>query len=84
MSNSKAKSEIVPRDSSAMSQSEKVKFIDSHFKVGEAIGHLHFMMREVTKEGINSNTVNAACNCVARINETIDTSIRAARFLSER
>ena len=29
----------------------------------------------------NANNVNAACNCVARINETIDTAIKAAKFL---
>ena len=67
-----------------MSQAQKVQFIDKQFKIGEAIGHLHHMMKEVTKDGLNAGTVNAACNCVARINETIDTSIRAARFLSER
>jgi len=68
----------------AMTQPQKVEFIDKQFKVGEAIQQLHHMMKEVTKEQINPQTVNAACNCVARLNETINTAIQAARFLNER
>lgn len=61
---------------------QKIKFIDETFKVGETITQLHGMMKDVTKDGINPNTVNAACNCVARLNETINTAIAAARFLN--
>lgn len=68
----------------AKSQEDKIVFIDEKFKVGDTIGHLHKMMKEVTKEEINPSTVNAACNCVARLNETINTAIQAARFLNER
>lgn len=66
------------------SQEDKINFIDSKFQVGHTINHLHTMMKEVTKEEINPSTVNAACNCVARLNETINTAIQAARFLNER
>ena len=66
------------------SQEEKITFIDERFKIGETISQLHGMMKEVTKEEITPNTVNAACNCVARLNETINTAIQAARFLNER
>lgn len=69
---------------SQIGQQEKIQFIDKQFKVGAAINHLHYMMSEVTKEGCNVGAVNAACNCIARVNDTIDTSIRAARFLNER
>lgn len=65
------------------SQEEKIMFINNTFGVGSTIDHLHLMMKDVTKEGINPNTVNAACNCVARLNETINTAIQAARFLNE-
>lgn len=65
-------------------QKEKVEFIDKKFDVTGTIKQLHYMMTEVTKDQINPNTVNAACNCVTRLNETIDTAIRAARFLGER
>lgn len=68
----------------AKSQEDKIVFIDEKFKVGNTITHLHKMMTEVTKEEINPSTVNAACNCVARLNETINTAIQAARFLNER
>lgn len=66
------------------SQEDKIQFIDDKFKVGNTITKLHEMMTEVTKEEINPATVNAACNCVARLNETINTAIMAAKFLNER
>lgn len=74
----------VERAKPAMTQVEKVEFIDKQFKVGDAINHMHHLMTEVTKEKIDQNTVNAACNCIARVNETINTAIQAARFLNER
>jgi len=66
------------------SQEEKIQFIDDKFHVGDTINQLHGMMKEVTKDTINPVTVNAACNCVSRLNETINTAIIAARFLNER
>lgn len=75
---------LAPAPRPAMTQVEKVQFIDQHFKVGEAISHMHHLMKEVTKEKIDQNTVNAACNCIARVNETINTAIQASRFLNER
>ncbi len=65
-------------------QEDKITFIDERFKVGETITQLHHMMKEVTKDEINPSSVNAACNCVARLNETINTAIQAAKFLNER
>lgn len=75
----KRQTQIVPK-----SQEDKIQFIDDKFHVGNTIGQLHKMMKEVTKDEITPNTVNAACNCVARLNETINTAIQAARFLNER
>lgn len=66
------------------SQEDKITFIDDKFKVGETITQLHQMMKDVTSKELTPNTVNAACNCVARLNETINTAIQAARFLNER
>jgi len=63
-------------------QEDKITFIDEKFRVGDTISQLHHMMKEVTKEELSPNTVNAACNCVARLNETINTAIQAARFLN--
>ena len=65
-------------------QEEKIQFVDQTFHVGQTMDHLHKMMMDVTKESMNPATVNAACNCVARLNETINTAIQAARFLNER
>lgn len=60
---------------------ESINFIHDKFGVGNTVNMLQHMMKEVTKDGINANNVNAACNCVARLNETIDTAIKASRFL---
>ena len=65
-------------------QESKIQFVDKNFQIGKTITHLHKMMDEVTAKEINPSTVNAACNCVARLNETINTAIQAARFLNER
>lgn len=66
------------------SQEDKIVYIDEKFMIGNTISQLHTMMKEVTKQEINPATVNAACNCVARLNETINTAIMAAKFLNER
>lgn len=66
------------------SQRSKINFIDDKFKVGKSIDQLHNMMMEVTSKDMTAQNVNAACNCVSRINETINTAISAARFLSGR
>jgi DNA-binding CsgD family transcriptional regulator len=66
------------------SQEDKITFIDDKFKVGDTITQLHTMMKDVTSKELTPATVNAACNCVARLNETINTAISAARFLNER
>lgn len=77
-----SKTEKLPTQ--AITQQDKIRFIDEQFKVGDAITQLHSMMKSVTKDQINPATVNAACNCVARLNETINTAIQAAKFLNER
>lgn len=67
-----------------LTKTEKIQFIDSKFKISNVVEQLHTMMKEVTKEKIDANTVNAACNCVARLNETINVSIQAAKYLDEK
>ena len=71
------------KDKQLVSREQKVNAVVEKFHVGKTIEHLHHMMKEVTKKEINANNVNAACNCVSRLNETIDTAIKAARFISE-
>jgi hypothetical protein len=56
--------------------------INNRFGVTETVEQLQKMMKEVTREEINANTVNAACNCVQNLNLTIKTAMQAARFLS--
>lgn len=79
-----SKSLVIGNSQKSLEQQEKIKFIDQQFKVGDSINQLHKMMKEVTKDEITPATVNAACNCVARLNETINTAIQAAKFLNER
>lgn len=40
------------------------------------------MMEQVTKDKVDVFTVNAACNCVQNLNNTIRTAVMAARFLA--
>jgi len=59
-----------------------IRDISDQFGVSKTVVQLQKMMEEVTKEEINPNTVNAACNCVQNLNLTIKTAMQAARFLS--
>lgn len=58
--------------------------INDRFGVGESVRQLQGLMKEVTKEKVTADTVNAACNCVQNINLTIKTAIQAAKFLSDK
>ena len=57
--------------------------ISERFGVVETVRTLQHMMKEVTKNEINPDSVNAACNCVQNLNNTIKTAIQAARYLSD-
>lgn len=61
-----------------------IEFVQENFNVKNTVEQLHKMMSEVTKDEINPRTVNAACNCVHALNQTIDMTIKAARFLNEK
>ena len=63
---------------------DAVTFVDDKFNVKGTVNHLHKMMKEVTKDQITPDTVNAACNCVSNLNETIKTAMSAARFINGR
>ena len=62
---------------------QDIEYVNETFKLGETVEHLHYMMKGVTKEEVTSKTVNAACNCVQQLNQTIDMAIKAAKFLRE-
>ena len=63
--------------------SEALNKIDQKFKVGEVMNHLHSMMKGVTENDMTPETVMAACQCVSKMNEVMNTSIDAARFLRD-
>lgn len=68
----------------AISKARKdLNYINDTFRIGETVNQLHSMMKNVTKEELSAKTVNAACNCVAQLNQTINTTINAAKYLSE-
>lgn len=72
-----------PQDIALVDERRKaIRDISDQFGVAKTVGQLQKMMEEVTKEEINPNTVNAACNCVQNLNLTIKTAMQAARFLS--
>jgi hypothetical protein len=41
------------------------------------------MMKDVTSKEVNAANVNAACNCISQLNNTLNTVISAAKFLKE-
>lgn len=70
--------------SPSQSRRADIEYINQSFGVGTVVAQLHLMMKEVVKGGINANNVHAACNCVSRLNDTINTTINAAKFLKEK
>ena len=68
----------------AKSQEDKLNYINDTFNIRGTVSQLHAMMADVVKDEINPRTVNAACNCVNALNQTIDMTIKAARFLNEK
>lgn len=62
---------------------DDLKYVSDTFQVGKVINKLHDMMDEVTKTGFDAKNVNAACNCISQLNQMINTTISAAKFLRE-
>lgn len=60
-----------------------VEYIQDKFDIKSTVEQLHTMMKEVTKEKFDAKNVNAACHCIHQLNETINTTIKAARFLRD-
>lgn len=60
-----------------------VAYIQDQFNIKSSVEHLHSMMRKVTEKEFSAQNVNAACHCIHQLNETINTTIKAARFLRE-
>lgn len=60
-----------------------VGYVVETFKVNDTVNQLYTMMKEATSKDYSPNSINAACNCVARLNETINTVINAARFVAQ-
>lgn len=58
--------------------------IGDRFQISESVRQLQHLMRKVTEKEMSADTVNAACNCVGNINNTIKTAIAAAKFLSDK
>jgi hypothetical protein len=60
-----------------------VEYIQDQFDIKSTVEQLHIMMKEVTKEEFSAKNVNAACHCIHQLNETINTTIKAAKFLRD-
>jgi len=79
--------DVQQKDSGLVTSSDRrkdIEFVNDTFNLKSAVEHLHSMMKEVTKEEVSAKTVNAACHCIQQLNQTIDTAIKAARFLREK
>ena len=61
---------------------ETVEFINKNYHVSDTVNHLNKLMHDVTKEEVTADSVNAACNCVNSLNDTIRVAMQAARFVS--
>lgn len=59
-----------------------LKEVGERFHISRTVNHLQDMMEQVTKDKVDVFTVNAACNCVQNLNNTIRTAVMAARFLA--
>ena len=68
---------------SLVTRTDKINYVADKFSLGDTVNHLHKMMKSVTDKEITCDTVTAACMCVGKLNETIDTAIKAAKFLSD-
>ncbi len=58
--------------------------IQERFHISDSVKHLQKMMTEVTAKEVTADNVNAACNCVSQINQTIKTAIAAAKFIADK
>lgn len=63
---------------------EQVEFVLNAFKINDAIENLITMSREVTKGDYSEAKVLAACQCIGRMNETVNTVMKAAQALRGR
>lgn len=81
MDNRNAKAITSLDDQEIEQRKQSIQFVDKQFKVSETVNHLQFLMENVTKDELNAETVNAACNCVQNLNLTIKTAIQAAKFV---
>lgn len=50
------------------------------FNAREAVGTLNNLMNKVTEKDINAETVNAACNCAARITDLLRVHLEYQRM----
>ena len=58
------------------SLSEKIEV----FNAKTIVGQLENIMTKVTEEEVSPNTVNAACNCAARITDILKLHLEAERL----
>lgn len=65
--------DVIPAKT-ALSEAEEM------FNAKSVVGTLERLMNEVTQEEVNSSTVNAACNCAARITDLLRVHLEAKRL----
>ena len=64
---------------------DNIEYVIKTFNVGHTVKQLQHMMDNViTEAGLTPQSIQSACNCVTRMNETINTALRAAEFLDRK
>lgn len=61
-----------------------IRYIDESFGIAKVINNLHKMSQDIVSKEISAENINAACNCIGQLNNLINTTINAARFLNEK
>ena len=62
------------------SQNTQIAPSEDMFNAKSVVNTLERLMNEVTKEDVTSGTVNAACNCAARITDLLRVHLEAKRL----
>ncbi len=57
-----------------------LEYVQEKFDVGSSVELLHKMMKEVTQKEFSSRNVNAACNCIHELNNTIKRQLELQNF----
>lgn len=62
---------------------KSVEYVVEKFNVPETLNHLHTMMKDVVKKEVTPESVQAACACVEKMTELMNTTVKVAKFVQD-